>query len=163
MHEEQIAEVLNRPLSQELLSRPLTRLAYVATDGTPRNIPIAFVWNGSEVVVVTPTNAPKLVSLRANPSVALTIDTDDHPPKILLIRGRAELDVVDGIPREYFEANAVPPDQYDAWEKEVRSLYTDGMVRVVITPTWAKLIDFENTLPTAVEELVHAREARQRG
>ena len=163
MHKDQIADVLNRPLSRQLLSRPLTRLAYVATDGTPRNIPIAFVWNGTEVVVVTPTNAPKLVSLRANPAVALTIDTDDHPPKILLIRGRAELDVVDGIPREYFEANAVPPDQYDTWEREVRSLYTDGMVRVVITPTWAKLIDFENTLPTAVEELMHAREARQRG
>jgi hypothetical protein len=162
MQKGQIAEILSRPLSQELLSRPLTRLAYVATDGTPRTIPIAFVWNGTEVVVVTPTNAPKLASLRANPMVALTIDTEDHPPKILLIRGQAELDVVDGIPREYFQANAVPPDQYDAWEKEVRSLYTDGMVRVVITPTWAKLIDFEHTLPTAVEELMRAREARQR-
>ena len=34
------------------------------------------------------------------PEVALTIDTEVHPPKILLIRGRAELDVVDGIPDE---------------------------------------------------------------
>ena len=34
-----IAEVLNRPLSQELLARDLTRLAYVAKDGTPRSIP----------------------------------------------------------------------------------------------------------------------------
>ena len=56
-----------------------------------------------------------------------------------------------------------PEAEHDAWEKEVRSLYTDGMVRVVITPTWAKLIEFEQTLPKAVEELVHAREARQRG
>ena len=30
--------------------------------------------------------------------VALTIDTEVHPPKILLIRGPAELDFVDGIP-----------------------------------------------------------------
>ncbi len=163
MKTSEIAEVLNRPLSRELLDRPLTRLAYVGTDGTPRVIPIAFVWNGTEVVVVTPTNAPKLVSLRANPAVALTIDTDDHPPKILLIRGQAELDVVDGIPDEYLQANAVPPEQFDAWEKEIRSIYTDGMVRIVITPTWAKLIDFENTLPTAVEELLHARDARERG
>jgi hypothetical protein len=34
-----VTEVLNRPLSQELLARDLTRFAYVAKDGTPRNIP----------------------------------------------------------------------------------------------------------------------------
>jgi hypothetical protein len=163
MQKSEIAEVLGRPLSRELLSRPFARLAYVAKDGTPRAIPIAFVWNGTEAVFVTPPNAPKLASLRANPAVALTIDTEDHPPMILLIRGRAELDPVDGIPDEYLQANAVPPDQFDEWEKEIRSLYVDGMVRVVITPSWAKLIDFETTLPTAVEELVRAREARQRG
>jgi hypothetical protein len=43
----------------------------------------------------------------------------------------------------------------------VRSLYHDGMVRIVVTPTWAKLIDFETTLPSAVEELVRQREERQ--
>jgi hypothetical protein len=31
---------------------------------------------------------------------------------------------------------------------------------VVATPTWAKLIDFEATLPTAVEELVQQQEQR---
>ena len=84
----QIADVLDKPISQELLDRDLTRLAYVATDGTPRIVPIGFTWNGTEIVMCTPTNAPKLPSLRANPSVALTIDTEVHPPKILLIRGR---------------------------------------------------------------------------
>ena len=49
----------------------------------------------------TSKNAPKLDALRTNPIVALTIDTEVHPPKILLIRGRAELDVVEGIPDEY--------------------------------------------------------------
>ena len=53
------------------------------------------------------------------------------------------------------------PEQRVEWEAEVRSLYVDGMVRVVVTPTWAKLIDFETTLP-AVEDLVNAREERQR-
>jgi hypothetical protein len=36
------------------------------------------------------------------------------------------------------------------------------MVRIVVTPTWAKLIDFETTLPSAVEELVREREDRRR-
>ena len=100
MQPNEITEVLHRPLSRELLARDLTRLAYVAKDGAPRNVPIAFTWNGSEIVMCTTKNAPKLPALRTNPAVALTIDTEVHPPKILLIRGRAELDVVDGIPDE---------------------------------------------------------------
>jgi Pyridoxamine 5'-phosphate oxidase len=159
----EIAEVLDRPLSRELLTRGMTRLAYVAKDGTPRAIPIAFVWNGTHVVMCTAKNAAKLPSLRRNPAVALTIDTDEFPPKILLIRGRAELDVVDGIPEEYLTANnaqSMTAEQRATWETEVRSLY-DGMVRIVVTPNWAKLIDFETTLPSAVEELVRRREERR--
>jgi len=158
-----VTEVLNRPISQEMLARDLTRLAYVATDGTPRSIPIAFTWNGKEIVMCTSTNAPKLASLRANPMVALTIDTEVHPPKILLIRGQAELDVVEGIPEEYLQMNGsyeMTPEQRVEWEREVRSLY-DGMVRIVVTPTWAKLIDFETTLPTAVEQLARQRAERE--
>src|SRR4051794_13374990 len=163
MQPTEITEILNRPISQELLARDLTRLAYVATDGTPRSIPIAFTWNGSDIVLCTTKNAPKLPALRKNPMVALTIDTEVHPPKILLVRGRAELDVVDGIPDEYLHMNGsyeMTPEQRIEWEVEVRSLY-DGMVRIVVTPTWAKLIDFETTLPSAVEELIRQRAERQ--
>ena len=164
MHPNEITEVLNRPTSQELLARDITRLAYVAKDGTPRSVPIAFAWNGSEIVMCTSKNAPKLPSLRTNPTVALTIDTEVHPPKILLIRGRAELDYVDDIPGEYLQATStyeMTAEQRVEWEAEVRSLYHDGMVRIVVTPTWAKLIDFETTLPSAVEELVRQRAERQ--
>ncbi|TDE95136.1 pyridoxamine 5-phosphate oxidase [Occultella glacieicola] len=163
MEPNEIAEILNRPLSQELLARDLLRMAYVAKDGTPRNIPVGFAWNGTEIVVCTPTNAAKLVSLRHNPAVALTIDTEVHPPKILFIRGRAELDEVEGIPEEYLEMNGsyrMTPEQRVEWEAGVRDLY-DRMVRIVITPTWAKLIDFETTLPSAVEELIQRQAERQ--
>ena len=161
----EITEVLNRPISQELLARDLTRLAYVAKDGSPRNVPIAFTWNGAEIVMCTSKNAPKLPSLRENPAVALTIDTEEYPPRILLIRGRAELDAVDGIPDEYLESSGayrMTPGQRAEWEAGVRSLY-DGMVRIVVTPAWAKLIDFDTTLPSAVAELARQRDERERG
>ena len=51
-------------------------------------------------------------------------------------------------------------EQRAEWETEVRSLY-DSMVRIVVTPTWAKLIDFQETLPSAVEELIRRRLERQ--
>jgi hypothetical protein len=51
------------------------------------------------------------------------------------------------------------PEQRVEWEAEVRSLY-DGIVRIVVTRTWVKLIDFETTLPSAVAELIQRREER---
>ena len=164
MQPNEISEVLDRPLSQELLARDLARLGYVAKDGTPRTIPIAFTWNGTEIVMCTAKNAPKLTALRHNPAVALTIDTEVHPPKLLLIRGQAELDIVEGIPEEYLQINGtytMTAAQRTEWEAGVRSLY-DGMVRIVVTPTWAKLIDFQTTLPSPVEELIRQRDERQR-
>ncbi|GAA3481691.1 hypothetical protein [Streptomyces yanii] len=38
MQPNEIIEVLNRPISQELPARDMTRPAYVAKDGTPRNV-----------------------------------------------------------------------------------------------------------------------------
>ncbi len=45
MQPNEIIEVRDRPISQELPTRDVTRLAYVSRDGTPRNVPIAFTWN----------------------------------------------------------------------------------------------------------------------
>lgn len=160
MQPEEIAEILSRPISQQLLGRDITRLAYVSEDGTPRNVPIGFTWNGRELVMCTAENAPKVPALRANPMVALTIDTEVHPPHILLIRGHADLDLVEGIPEEYMQASGtyeMTPEQRVEWEAGVRALY-DRMYRIIVTPTWAKLIDFETVLPSAVEELMRRKE-----
>ena len=73
------------------------------------------------------------------------------------------LDEVEGIPEEYLPMNGsyeMTPQQRAEWETEVRSLY-DSMVRIVVRPTWAKLIDFHETLPSPVEELVRRREERR--
>lgn len=162
MHEmtgESIENVLARPLSRDLLSRAITRLAYVAADATPRVVPIGFHWNGAEIVMCTAPNAPKVASLRRNPAVALSIDTEGHPPCMLLIRGDAEVDVVGGIPDEYLEAASsyeMTTEQRSEWEAGVRALY-DSMARIVVTPTWAKLIDFDEVLPSAVEELMERK------
>jgi hypothetical protein len=86
-----------------------------------------------------------------------------YRPRVALAEGTQ---AADGIPDEYLGATStyeMTPEQRVEWEAEVRSLYHDGMVRIVVTLTWAKLIDFETTLPSAVEELVRQRAERQRG
>jgi hypothetical protein len=166
MEPQEVADVLAQPLSRELLSRSLARLAFVAPDGTPRAIPIGFRWTGTSIVMCTAKNARKLRALHLNPAVALTIDTEVHPPHVLLIRGDAVLDAVDGIPEEYMQmsgAYSMTDEQRAGFEGEVRATYVNGMVRIVVNPTWAKVLDFESTLPTALQELAQRRATREVG
>lgn len=159
MEPEVITRVLNDPLARELLrSRPLARLAYNGPDGFPRVIPIGYVWIGGQFIVCTATNAPKVRALSVNPNVALTIDTETQPPAILLVRGTASVEVVDGVPAEFLEASNryIPAEGWQLFETQARALYKQ-MARISIVPTWAKLIDFETRLPSAVEDLVSPR------
>ncbi len=89
--------LLQLPAARELLQSKIPgRLAYVWMDGTPRVIPIWFHWNGSEFVMGTPPKAPKLKALARNPKVSLTIDDNTFPHKVLLIRGTARMEPVEG-------------------------------------------------------------------
>src|SRR6266567_9187093 len=97
--------LLQHPAAQELLASKIpARLAYVWSDGTPRVIPIWFHWNGHEFVMATPPKAPKLRALAKNAKVSLTIDDNIFPHKVLLVRGTARLQPVDGIVPEYAAA-----------------------------------------------------------
>jgi hypothetical protein len=160
MDRQDVAEVLARPLARELLGSSIpARFAYVGTDGTPRVIPIAFEWTGAHVVMGTVPGSAKVGALRRHPRVAITIDTQDRwPPRALLIRGAARVDVVDGVPDSFVAAGRkmAPADQFEAWEQGTRALY-DRVAVITVEPDWAKLLDFETTLPEAVEELVRAR------
>ena len=58
-------------------------------DGTPRVIPTWFAWDGTEIVMATYLAGPnagirhraaRVAALRANPVIALTIDTEGSPP-----------------------------------------------------------------------------------
>ena len=156
MPHDDVLQVLNDPLAQELLRSNIpARLAYTGRDGAPRAIPIAFHWNGEQFVVCTPPHAAKVQAFQANPQVALTIDTNTFPPHVLLVRGTASVEVVDGVPPEYLAGSRkiVGEAQFPAFEEQVHGLYT-RMARIAIEPTWAKLMDFETRLPHAVEQLI---------
>jgi hypothetical protein len=164
MDRNDVTEVLGKPISQELLGSSVpARLAYTAVDGDPRVIPVGFWWTGERLLVFTVPKAAKVRALQENPRVAITIDTLlPWPPRVLLIRGSATVELVDGVPDEYVEASrkALPAEVFPDWEAQVRGLY-DQMVRITIEPDWAKLLDFETTLPKAVEDLIHAKMAER--
>lgn len=144
--------LLQHPASQELLhSKIPARMAYVWTDGTPRVVPIWFHWNGREIVMATPPKAPKLKALAKNSKVSLTIDDNTFPHKVLLIRGSARLEPVEGIVPEYA---AAAERYFDAelakgWLAQLRTLVS-SMVRITVTPEWVGLLDFQTRFPSAL-------------
>jgi len=145
-------ELLQQPVAKELLASKIpARVAYIASDGSPRVVPIWFHWTGSEVVLGTPPNAPKVRSLRKNPKVAITIDDNQFPHKVLLIRGTARLEDVAGVVPEYAMAaeRYFGKEQGQAWLKQLRGM-TSSMVRIAIKPEWVGLLDFQTRFPSAI-------------
>ena len=146
--------LLDSPLAQDLLnSTELGRLGYIGSDGSPRVIPVGFVWNGTDVVIATFAGSPKLRALSARPDVAVTIDRAGPPPETLMIRGRIELDEVDGVPTEYREMQA----RYYGAEQAaaaVAGIEQSGarMVRMVLHPDWVGVIDFQTRFPGRLVE-----------
>jgi Pyridoxamine 5'-phosphate oxidase len=143
-------ELLNDPVASALVnSVNPARLAYTWMDGSPRVVPIWFHWTGDQFVLGTPPKAPKLKALAADPRVALTIDDTAWPPGVLLVRGRAGIELLDDVGPEYEQAATryFGPEQGPAW---VATLRGKPMARIAITPEWAGILDFQTRFPSAL-------------
>ena len=144
--------------AQELLtSTSMCHLAYVGKDGSPRVIPIGCFWTGDQIVISTARSSPKVDALSSHPDVALSIDVGATPEQArsLSIRGRASIEIVDGLTDEYV-ANArksLAPEAVAAFEQNSLAMY-DQMARIAITPNWVRYYDFgAGRLPRFLQEL----------
>src|SRR3954453_20319285 len=138
MGPDDVRATMNDPVAVRLLaSSNLARLGYVALDGTPRGVPGAFHWTGDALVIGTVPGSAKVAALKANPSVALRIDTSRPawPPNLLLVRGPAPLPLVAGVFPEYVAGarKVTPPEVFEDWESAVRSVYEE-MRLIDVTP-----------------------------
>jgi hypothetical protein len=151
--------LLGSELAQRLLESTIpARFAYTALDGTPRIVASWFAWTGEELVLPTFVAAPhvshatyRLRALRANPDVAVSIDTDSFPPEVLSIRGRAEIAEADGVVSEYAEAarRFLGAEQGAEYLAQIDQPGT-RMARVAVRPKWVGLMDFQTRMPSAL-------------
>lgn len=152
-------ELLESDVAKRLLASSMpARYAYTAADGTPRVVPSWFHWTGDEIVMPTFISAPhvrhpayRVRTLRANPDVAITIDTESFPPEAVTIRGRAEITEVDGIVPEY----ALAAHRY-LGEAEATTYLAQidqpgtRMARIAVRPAWVGVLDFQARMPSAL-------------
>lgn len=151
--------LLEADVAKRLLSSSIpARFAYIAKDGTPRVLSTWFHWTGELLVMPTFIAAPhvrhaanRLRSLRANPNVAVTIDTETFPPEVLSIRGRASIAKVAGVVPEYALAarRYMGEDAADAYIAQIDQPGT-RMARIDVRPTWVGVLDFQTRLPSAL-------------
>jgi hypothetical protein len=151
--------LLESDLAQRLLESTIpARFAYTALDGTPRIVASWFAWTGEELVLPTFIAAPhvshathRLRALRANPDVAVSIDTESFPPEVLSIRGRAEIVEAEGVVPEYAEAarRFLGAEQAAEYLAQIDQPGT-RMARVAVRPSWVGLLDFQTRMPSAL-------------
>jgi hypothetical protein len=149
---------LAEPGARQLLDASSSaHLAYLAADGTPRVVPVGYFWTGTEFVVSTADTAPKVASLQAHPDVALSIEGGNTPgtARALSVRGRASIEIVDGLVPEYLAAarKSMGDEAAAEFEKNCRAMY-DRMARIAIVPTWVRFYDFgAGRIPAFLKEL----------
>jgi len=151
--------LLETDLAERLLTSTIpARYAFTALDGTPRIVASWFTWTGEELVLPTFIAAPhirhaayRVRALRANPDVAVSIDTESSPPEVLSIRGKAEITEVDGIAPEYAEAaqRFLGSEQADGYLAQIDQPGT-RMARIAVQPAWVALMDFQTRMPSAL-------------
>jgi hypothetical protein len=151
--------LLETDIAKRLLTSKIpARCAYTALDGTPRVVASWFAWTGEEVVLPTFIAAPhvshatyRVRALRANPEVAISVDTESFPPEVLSIRGRAAITEVDGVAPEYAEAahRYIGAEEASAYLAQIDQPGT-RMARIAVRPTWVGLLDFETRMPSAL-------------
>ncbi|MCG5440762.1 pyridoxamine 5'-phosphate oxidase family protein [Micromonospora foliorum] len=151
-------KLLDTPLARRLLAASLVaRLAYTGRDGTPRLIPVNFLWTGDELVVGAFAGNYKIRDLSARPDVAVCIDTADGLPEVLMLRGTVTLAEVEGVLPEYATI------QRAGMGDEVGNAYLTAidkpglrMVRIGLRPTWVGVVDFQGRFPARTPEPVRA-------
>jgi PPOX class probable F420-dependent enzyme len=90
-------------VQQRLTDEPVCWFTTVTPAGQPMAIPIWFLWQEDETVLIySQDNTVKLRNIRANPKVSVNLNSNEWGGDIIRLEGKAE------IPANYPAANDVP-------------------------------------------------------
>ncbi|MEZ4620245.1 MAG: hypothetical protein R2867_32715 [Caldilineaceae bacterium] len=103
----------------------------------------------------SPPNAPKMRVLADGAKVALTIDYEAWPARVLLIRGTTISQIIDGEVPEY----AAITDRYlgaeaaKGWRAQYAQMFPKP-IRIAVTPEWVGLVDVHTRFPSAIAKAI---------
>lgn len=69
-------------------------IAWLATtrpDGQPHVVPVWFIWDGTEIVIVSQPGTQKVKNLARNPNVSIALDDTKQGHDVVILEGEATL------------------------------------------------------------------------
>lgn len=126
----------------------LARLAYIGLDGRPRVVPIWFLYQDGDFIMVTGPKAEKAPAIETNPAVALTIDSSTPPYHVLLIDGDATVEHTEGMAAEY--PALVQRYLGGAAEAYLANMRIKHQRRIRVTPRSWRVLDFVKRFPKSL-------------
>ena len=121
-------------ISERLDHTTIIWLTTVTAEGQPQASPVWYLWQDGRLVIYSMADSPRVRNLRANPRVALNLNSDDEGGAVVTMEGEAVLD--DGPPATdvpAYVAKYLSLISAYGWTPE--SFARDYPQRVVITPT----------------------------
>ena len=150
--------LLADPVAQSMLqAKTPARFAYNWSDGTPRVVPIGFHWNGAEIVLGTPPDAPKMKALKEGGR-----GRTDHRRRHRALQGPAHTRHGAHGRRRRHRAGICGYVRARHGRCRRRGLAGDPasplprMARIFITPTWVGILGFESRFPSALERAMES-------
>jgi PPOX class probable F420-dependent enzyme len=67
-------------------------LTTVRADGTPQSSPVWFLWDGTEFLIYSQPDKPKLRNIEGNDRVALNLNSDEGGGEVVTVSGAATID-----------------------------------------------------------------------
>jgi len=79
-------------VARRLRSEEIIWLTTVRQDGTPQPSPVWFLWDGSEFLIYSQPDKPKLRNIKRNKRVALHLNSDESGGEMAAFAGEARID-----------------------------------------------------------------------
>jgi PPOX class probable F420-dependent enzyme len=80
-----------RAVERRLREEEIIWLTTVRRDGQPQSVPVWFVWDGATFLIYSRPRNQKLRNIRANPRVALNLNSDSTGNAVVRVEGTAEI------------------------------------------------------------------------
>ena len=99
-------------VENRLRTEPLIWMTTVNGKGAPVPSVVWFLWNGSQILVFSQPDKPKLRNIERNPRVALNLETTEHGNGVVVLSGTAAVDESGPTPQEWaaFAEEKYPDD-----------------------------------------------------
>ncbi|MFI6870252.1 TIGR03667 family PPOX class F420-dependent oxidoreductase [Nocardia sp. NPDC050406] len=109
-------------------------LSTVGPSGTPQPNPVWFLWDGTDFLVFSQPEQPKLRNIARNPRISLHLNSTEHGGDVVVLTGDAKVDPAGPTPEEIEAYSAKYTRGFVDIKMTAEEFYASYSVLIRITP-----------------------------